>query len=108
MKMNKRKVSRLLIIAMTVTAMIGMLSVSVSAYYSYQEFNSTVYVGEYIKMPSTGIRNNYDHAHEKYEFSNPSAVLVDGEAPPDKDEAFYNGHGGNFRPCCCLPRIEVA
>ena len=53
MRINNRIISRLLIIAMTVTAMIGMLSVSVSAYYSYQEFNSTVYVGEYIKMPST-------------------------------------------------------
>ena len=58
MKINNRIISRLLIIAMTATAMIGMLSVSVSAYLSYQEFDSTVYVGEYIKMPSTGIRND--------------------------------------------------
>ena len=98
MKMNKRTISRLLILAMIFMTIINTLSASVSATTTNSVANKlTLYVGEYSDIPRSAIRNDYDCSHDSYQFSDPSAVLVDGEAPPAENSYFYAGHLGTMQ-----------
>ena len=116
MRKFRRVISQILFIIMVSAAAIGALTVNVAAdYYQsynqfYNEYNEHKHAGEYTYIPN--VKYMYDPMRwippkVTYEFSDPSAVLVDGEAPPDKDQVFEYGQGGLIQflkpqRCLCL------
>ena len=76
MKKNTGKILRLLVIAVMTAVIIGALGVTTSAY----KYTVTRYIGVKYSLPSGLIAESYNPTSNSYSFSDPSMVLINGEA----------------------------